>query len=68
MRIPKEQIPVKLEVPGATARQLSDFGTASGAIGAEYFSLGAGTTEAEIDVTLARLQAVFGRRRQSQGP
>jgi cysteine desulfurase len=32
------------------------------------FSLGAGTTEAEIDVTLARLQAVFGRRRQSQGP
>lgn len=43
MRIPKEQIPVKLDVPGAKARQLSDFGTASGVIGAEYFSLGAGT-------------------------
>ena len=43
MRIPKEQIPVKLDVPGATARQLSDFGTASGVIGAEYFSLGTGT-------------------------
>ena len=43
MRIPKEQIPVRLDVPGATARHLPDFGTASGVIGAEYFSLGAGT-------------------------
>jgi hypothetical protein len=43
MRISKEQIPVKLDVPGATARQLSDFGTAAGTFGAEYFSLGAGT-------------------------
>ena len=43
MRIPKEQIPVRLDVPGATARHLPDFGTAAGVIGAEYFSLGAGT-------------------------
>lgn len=48
MRIPKEQIPVKLDVPGATARQLSDFGTANGTIGAEYFSLGAGTDIAPL--------------------
>ena len=48
MRIPKEQIPVKLDVPGAKARQLSDFGTASGVIGAEYFSLGAGTDIAPL--------------------
>lgn len=48
MRIPKEQIPVKLDVPGARARQLSDFGTASGTIGAEYFSLGAGTDIAPL--------------------
>ena len=37
-----------VEVPGATARQLSGFGTASGAIGAEYFSLGAGTDIAPL--------------------
>ncbi|MEI8359855.1 MAG: hypothetical protein RL698_243 [Pseudomonadota bacterium] len=48
MRIPKEQIPVKLDVPGAKARQLSDFGVASGTIGAEYFSLGAGTDIAPL--------------------
>ena len=59
MRIPKEQIPVKLEVPGATARQLSDFGTASGAIGAEYFSLGAGTDIAPL------LQGLEGDRCQA---
>jgi hypothetical protein len=43
MRLPKEQIPVVLDIPGATARHLPDFGTASGVFGAEYFSLGAGT-------------------------
>ena len=48
MRIPKEQIPVKLDVPGAKARQLSDFGEASGTIGAEYFSLGTGTDIAPL--------------------
>lgn len=48
MRIPKEEIPVKLDVPGARARQLSDFGEASGTIGAEYFSLGTGTDIAPL--------------------
>jgi hypothetical protein len=45
MRIPKQDIPVKLAVPGATARQLPGFGTTDGGAGmaAEYFSLGAGT-------------------------
>ncbi len=43
MRLPKEEIPVVLAIPGATVRHLPDFGTASGVIGAEYFSLGAGT-------------------------
>ena len=45
MRIAKEDIPVKIDVPGATARQITDFGDASGygKIGGEYFSLGAGT-------------------------
>lgn len=43
MHITKNDIPVRLNAPGAVARQLPDFGVASGDIGAEYFSLGAGT-------------------------
>ena len=41
MRIAKNDIPVKVNAPGAVARQKTDFGDASGygAIGAEYFSL-----------------------------
>lgn len=48
MRLSKDDIPVKLDVPGAKARQLSDFGSASGTLGAEYFSLGAGTDIAPL--------------------
>lgn len=49
MHIDKKDIPVKIMVPGATARQLPDFGVATdGAIGAEYFSLGAGTDLAPL--------------------
>ena len=50
MRIAKEEIPVKIDVPGAVARQLKDFGDASGygKIGGEYFSLGAGTDLAPL--------------------
>jgi len=45
MRISKDDVPVKIQVPGATARQKTDFGDASGysRMGGEYFSLGAGT-------------------------
>ena len=45
MRIAKEDIPVRIDVPGATARQVKDFGDATGygKIGGEYFSLGEGT-------------------------
>jgi hypothetical protein len=50
MRITKEDVPVKFEVPGAVARQLPDFGDATGfgTIGGEYFSLGAGTDIAPL--------------------
>lgn len=48
MHTPKQDIPVKIDAPGATARQLRDFGTASGAIGAEYFSMAAGTDLAPL--------------------
>ncbi len=50
MRISKNDIPVKFDVPGAVARQLPNFGDATGlgAIGGEYFSLAAGTDIAPL--------------------
>ena len=50
MRITKNDIPTKIDVPGAVARQIDDFGdpTGYGALGAEYFSLGAGTDIAPL--------------------
>jgi hypothetical protein len=45
MRIAKNDVPVRIDVPGATARQVKNFGDATGygKIGGEYFSLAAGT-------------------------
>ena len=45
MRIAKQDIPVRIDVPGAVARQQMDFGDASGygKMSGEYFSFGAGT-------------------------
>ncbi len=45
MRIARDDVPVRIDVPGATARQQPDFGdvTGYGKMGAEYFSFGAGT-------------------------
>lgn len=50
MRIAKEDIPVRIDVPGATARQQTDFGSVSGfsTMGAEYFSFGSGTDITEL--------------------
>ncbi|THB79614.1 MAG: cupin domain-containing protein [Desulfobacteraceae bacterium] len=50
MRIPKEEVPARVDVPGATARQIKDFGDATGygKIGGEYFSLSAGTDLAPL--------------------
>ena len=50
MRIAKTDIPTKIDVPGAVARQTSDFGDASkhGPLAAEYLSLGAGTDIAPL--------------------
>jgi len=50
MRIAKEDIPVQIDVPGATARQKSEFGNMAGytKMGAEYFSFGAGTDITEL--------------------
>lgn len=48
MHITKTDIPVRVEAPGAIARQIPDFGVAEGAIGAEYFSLATGTDLAPL--------------------
>ena len=50
MRIAKKDIPVRIDVPGATARQQRDFGDVAGygKMGAEYFSFGAGTDLTEL--------------------
>lgn len=44
MRIARDDVPAKIDVPGAKARQITDFGDASsyGAFAGEYFSLAAG--------------------------
>jgi gentisate 1,2-dioxygenase len=48
MHLSKDDIPVRIDAPGAVARQLSDFGEAAGTMGAEYFSLGAGADLAPL--------------------
>ena len=50
MHIAKNDVPVKIAVPGATARVQKGFGDVSGysKIGAEFFSFGAGTDITEL--------------------
>ena len=45
MRIARDEIPAKIDVPGAVARQTEGFGDAAGCgrMAGEWFSLGAGT-------------------------
>lgn len=48
MHVSKHDIPTRIDVPGAVARQLPDFGEAAGTIGAEYFTMAAGTDLAPL--------------------
>ena len=50
MRVAKNDIPVRIDAPGAVARVQADFGDASGygRISGEYFSLGAGADIAPL--------------------
>lgn len=50
MRIAKDDVPVKIDAPGAVARVQADFGNASGygKFSGEYFSLGAGADIAPL--------------------
>jgi hypothetical protein len=48
MRIDKNDIPVKIDAPGAIARQQTDFGAAFGVMGAEYFTMAKGADLAPL--------------------
>ncbi len=50
MRINKKDVPERINIPGAVARQVLDFGDASAyqMMAGEYFSLGAGTDIAPL--------------------
>lgn len=50
MRIAKTDVPAKINVPGAVARQATDFGDATGygKMAGEYFSMAAGTDIAPL--------------------
>jgi hypothetical protein len=50
MHVNRNEIPVKIDAPGAVARQATGFGDTSGAgtLGAEFFTLGAGTDIAPL--------------------
>ena len=50
MRIARQDVPVKINAPGAVARQQRDFGDARGygTMSGEYFSLGAGADIAPL--------------------
>lgn len=52
MHLATNDLPVRIDVPGATARQARDFGVADGAIGAEHFAIGGGTDLAPLLVGL----------------
>jgi uncharacterized RmlC-like cupin family protein len=50
MRLAKDDVPVKINAPGAIARQKTEFGDATGfgKISGEYFTLGAGADLAPL--------------------
>ena len=50
MRMAKQDVPVRINAPGAVARQQTNFGDATGygRMGGEYFSLGAGADIAPL--------------------
>lgn len=55
MRVAKEDVDVRMEIPGAVVRQRREFGTVKGyaTISGEYFSLSAGVDTTPLFVGLA---------------
>ena len=54
MRIPKDEVDVRMDIPGARIRQKKEFGTVRGfdTISAEYFTLAAGVDTTPLFVGL----------------
>ena len=52
MRIAKQDLPITMNVPGATAHHLPDFGIAAAALAGEFLSLDAGVDIAPLLVGL----------------
>ncbi len=54
MRVAKDDVDVKMQIPGAVIRQRTEFGSASGygTVSAEYFSLSAGVDTTPLFVGL----------------
>jgi mannose-6-phosphate isomerase-like protein (cupin superfamily) len=48
MHVSQNELPVKIDAPGAHARHQGDFGPASGVLAAEYFTMAAGTDLAPL--------------------
>ena len=48
MHVTKNDIPVKIDAPGAIARQQTDFGAAFGVMGAEFFTMAKGADLAPL--------------------
>lgn len=48
MHVSKNELPVKIDAPGAHARHQRDFGGAAGELAAEYFTMGAGADLAPL--------------------
>ena len=48
MHLQKDEIPIRIDIPGAVARQLPGFGVAEGPLGAEYFNRATGADVAPL--------------------
>ena len=61
MKITKDDIEVKMEIPGAVIRQKTDFGDATGLgkMSGEYFSLSAGVDTTPLFIGLYRFNTLL---------
>lgn len=48
MHVSKDQLPIRIDAPGANARHQGEFGTATAELAAEYFTMGAGADLAPL--------------------
>jgi hypothetical protein len=70
MRVAKDQVEVRMQIPGATIRQRTDFGDASGLgkISGEYFTLAAGVDTTPLFQGLEGGVRALARRQPLSAP